>query len=337
MLVIFLSIGQSILAELPDQVMIEIKVVELMGISGKELGIRWGFDRGGHTLATLPGNAYQRQSQPDKTQGLQGHEGSLWQGAFNFPVPYFDRGVDLLFDRVKIGRTVLDLRLQALISDVSARLLANPKIVTVNGKKAIFVAGDQIPLQTQQLVQAQAIFTTTFKTAGITLEVTPTIQEREYVLLEVAPEVSAVSGYEDVLLGNIAANQVRVTSLPIFSTRKVQTTVLVKDGSTLVLGGLYQNNKVNKMEKVPLLGDVPFLGLLFRYTSESMQKTELVIFITPHIISVGESTSEIIPESLKKEFPSELVVPEPIRKQFLPEMDSETQQNPDEEKEKGDS
>jgi len=331
---IFFSLTLSTSAELPDQVMIEIKVVELMDVSGEELGIRWGYDRGEHRLNNLPANWYQAQSQPDEIFGIQGpNKSSLWEGTFNLPIPYSDRGIDLLFDRVKIGRTVLDLRLQALISEGKAKLLANPKIVTINGKKATFVAGDEIPFQTIKLVQAQSIITTEFRTAGVTLNVTPTIQEKEYVLLEVEPQVSAVSGYQDVMLGSVVQDQVRVSTLPIFSIRKAQTTVLVKDGGTLVLGGLYQNNVVKHMEKVPFLGDIPFLGLLFRYTKDSVRKTELVIFVSPHIISAGESTSEIIPESLKKEFSPEIVVPEFIKKQLPSKEKSETEQSSEPEKE----
>ncbi len=283
-------------AALPDQVMIEVKVVEIVRDYGKELGIRWGYDRGKHTLKPILGDHESTQSPAEERTGGGGPESALWQGEFDLLSPYFDRGVDLLFDRIRIGSTILDARLQALISQGKAELLANPKIVTINGKQATIVIGNEVPFQTTKLVSNQTVLTTEFKTAGVTLVVTPRIQEEDFILLEVEPQVSGITGHQDVVFGTV--EKMKVASLPVFSTRKAKTSVLVKNGGTLVIGGLLQKNKVKEIQKVPLLGSIPILGLLFRHTKETTQNNELVIFITPHIIRPGEGT--VIPQLMEE-------------------------------------
>ena len=334
--------------------MIEIKVVEIIGTVGEELGIRWGYDRGLHAVqpplnisdfyktydrdaiseieryresdlrspipspyigdhitdyykeySKITDRGYQTErggSLPRERRGGGGTESALWQGQFNLLIPFFERGVDLVFDRVRIGSTILDARLQALISEGKARLLANPKIVTINGMEARFVAGDQIPYQTTKLAGRDIVYTTEFRDTGVVLQVTPTIQEDEYILLKVEPEVTGLTDRQDVILGG-ATQDVFRASLPVFSTRKIQTNVLVKSGDTLVMGGLYQTNTTEEIEKVPLLGDIPLLGLLFRNTRKSFRKAELVIFITPHIIRPGQPS--MIPKLMEEEVPSQ--------------------------------
>ncbi len=290
-LVFLISFALTLEAVLPDQVMIEVKVVEIIESAGKEIGIRWGYDRERHRVKSIAEDYYTETTGPKARRG-GGGESALWQGEFDLLHPNWDRGVDLLFDRIRIGSAILDARLQALIREGKAKILANPRIVTINGKKATIIAGREIPFQTTKLVSTRTVLTTEFKTAGVKLTVTPTIQEEDFILLEVEPEVSGVVGYQDVVFGDTSEGPSRtfVASLPVFSTRKASTQVLVKNGGTLVIGGLYQNNLVKDVEKVPLLGDIPLLGLLFRRTSDKVERTELVIFLTPRIIRPGETT-----------------------------------------------
>ncbi|MCD6219574.1 hypothetical protein J7K43_04215 [Candidatus Calescamantes bacterium] len=286
-------------AVLPDQVMIEVKVVEVSTLSGKEIGVRWGYDRERHTISPIASDYYSETTGPKARRG--GEEAGLWQGELDFLHLNWDKGVDLLFDKIKIGKTLLDARIQALIQEGKAKLLANPRIVTINGKKATIISGREIPFQTTKLVSTRTVLTTEFKTAGVTLSVTPTIQEEDFILLDVEPEVSGVIGHEDVIFGNTSEgpDQMMVASLPVFSTRKAKTQVLVKNGGTLVIGGLYQNNLVKDVEKVPFLGSIPILGLLFRKTDEKLVQSELLIFITPRIIRPGEGV--VIPRVIEKE------------------------------------
>ncbi|NOZ64854.1 MAG: hypothetical protein GXO71_08070 [Caldiserica bacterium] len=276
-LILILLIPYSLWAVLPNQVMIEVKVVEVSTRSGKQIGVRWGYDRERHTVNPIASNYYSETGTPKARRG-GGEEAALYQGEFDFLNLNWDKGVDLLFDRIKIGKTLLDARIQALIQEGKAKLLANPRIVTINGKKATIISGQEIPFQTTKLVSTRTVLTTEFKTAGVTLNVTPNIQENDFILLDVEPEVSGIIGHEDVVFGNTSEgpDNTMVASLPVFSTRKVKTQVLVKNGGTLVIGGLYQNNLVKDVEKVPFLGSIPIFGLLFRKTEEKLVQSELL-------------------------------------------------------------
>ncbi len=295
----FLSVPYNLFAVLPNQVMIEVKVVEVSTSSGKALGVRWGYDRQRHKISPIASDYYTETSGPKERRG-GGEKSGLWQGEFDLLHLNWDKGVDLLFDKVKIGKVLLDARIQALIQEGKAKLLANPRIVTINGKRATIISGNEIPYQTTKLVSTRTVLTTDFKTSGVTLNVTPTIQENDFVLLEVEPEVTRIIGHEDVVFGNTSEGpkNMMVASLPVFSTRRAKTQVLVKNGGTLVIGGLYSNNKVKEVEKVPLLGSIPILGLFFRRTDEKIVQSELLIFITPRIIRPGEEVA--IPSIMKE-------------------------------------
>ena len=271
-LILIIGLNSRVFAELPNQIMIEVKIVEILDTTGSDLGVGWKSEESGS-----------RQSQT----------------ALNFLDPIFDRGVDLQLNRWRYGSTVLNARLQLLLSEGKAELLANPRIVTINGKTAKFIAGDQIPYQTTKLAGTKIVYTTEFKDAGVILSVIPTIQEKNFILLNIETEVTSLSGNQDVIFGGDGTQPIFTASLPIFATRKMQTNLLVKDGGTLVMGGLYRNDTSKQIEKTPFLGSIPFLGVLFRHTKKQSRKLEMVTFITPHIIRPGEGESNIDSESLK--------------------------------------
>ena len=275
-LILIIGLNSRVFAELPDQIMIEVKIVEILDTTGSDLGVEW-------TSKEISKNTNVRQLQT----------------ALDFLDPIFDRGVDLQLNRWRYGSTVLNARLQLLLSEGKAELLANPRIVTINGKTAKFVAGDQIPYQTTKLAGTKIVYATEFKDAGVILSVVPTIQEENFILLSIETEVTSLSGSQDVIFGGDGTQPIFTASLPIFATRKMQTNLLVKDGGTLVMGGLYRNDTSEQIEKTPFLGSIPFLGVLFRHTKKQSRKLEMVTFITPHIIRPGEGESNIDSESLK--------------------------------------
>lgn len=162
--------------------------------------------------------------------------------------------------------------IQALVTSGKANVRANPKIVTLDGQKASIIVGKEAYYElligpvNYQYTQLQMI------KYGISLDITPYISEdKNEITLEVEPEVSDVAGQG-------------ITNLPIISTRKVKTQIRVKDGEKIVIGGLLQKGERTVMRKIPFLGDIPLLGLLFRSTQKVSQETEVVIFITPHIL-----------------------------------------------------
>jgi len=119
---------------------------------------------------------------------------------------------------------------------------------------------------------------------GVQLKVTPSINQDGYVTMKIKPEVSSVSSTLTTALGN---------QIPIVATSTAETTVMVKDGTTIVIAGLMSEKSTEKTEKIPLLGDLPFIGAAFKGWHETVEKTELVFFLTPTIISGRESVTGV--------------------------------------------
>jgi general secretion pathway protein D/type IV pilus assembly protein PilQ len=144
------------------------------------------------------------------------------------------------------------------------------------GSKKVYVANT--------VVQGESTTTTAedvkFVDVGVKLYVTPTISKDGYITMKIRPEVSSATTNYTTAQGN---------EIPIVDTSEAETTVIVKDGVTLVMGGLMKNENTKNVYKLPLLGEVPLLGGLFRRTEDTTTKTELVIFLTPHIISGSEN------------------------------------------------
>ena len=158
--------------------------------------------------------------------------------------------------------------LTALKTEGKAETLANPRLMTLNGETGKMLIGDRIPVKN---VNADGEVSITYIDAGITLEFTPWITDENYIELEVSPKVSSLG--EEVYQG-----------YPSIQTREVTTKLRLKDGQTFAIGGLIQEDMQNSVSKVPILSEIPILGQLFKYESDSSEKTELVIFITPRIV-----------------------------------------------------
>ncbi|MFC1593919.1 secretin N-terminal domain-containing protein, partial [Candidatus Omnitrophota bacterium] len=162
--------------------------------------------------------------------------------------------------------------------------LSSPRITALNNEEAKILVGSTEPYVTTTTTTTATGPSTTAETVefievGVKLYVTPTINQDGFVTMKIKPEVSAVSSYVTTSQNN---------QIPIVETSEAETSVMVKDGATIVIGGLIKDEKIKTVKKVPLLGDIPFLGSMFRNTDELIRKTELVIFLTPHIIT-GEA------------------------------------------------
>jgi type IV pilus assembly protein PilQ len=163
----------------------------------------------------------------------------------------------------------LDARLLALESQNKANIISNPRITTVNNREASVVVGKQIPLIVQDFA-GNAV--TQLTTIGIKLSVTPHINTGNRITMDVHPEVSDL------------ASQSTVQGGIIINTTMADTRVMVNDGETAVIGGLIRSNESSTRRGVPILMDLPLLGNLFRSTSTTKQKRELLIFVTPKIL-----------------------------------------------------
>ncbi|MBU1085959.1 MAG: secretin and TonB N-terminal domain-containing protein [Candidatus Omnitrophica bacterium] len=163
----------------------------------------------------------------------------------------------------------------SLVSQGMASILANPKVLTLDNQKAMIEIITEIPY-TESVDSGGAVTTTIkFKDAGIKLSVTPHITSGRFISMNVLPEQSFQSGFAEG------------TSQPIIDKRSAETNLLVKDGQTIVIGGLRQSTDNLDQGKIPYLGDIPFFGLFFRNKLRTKVETELVIFVTPHIIETA--------------------------------------------------
>jgi len=167
-------------------------------------------------------------------------------------------------------------------------VLSTPQILTSDNKEAEIVVGENVPFISQKEsdpARAQSVFTSIErKDVGITLRLTPQIAEGDYVKLDIYQEISALKQESTVVI---------LTVGPTTTKRSTKTSVVVKDNQTVVIGGLMQEREEENINKIPLLGDIPLLGWLFKNKSVDKTKTNLLVFITPHIVKEAEQLSTL--------------------------------------------
>ena len=210
--------------------------------------------------------------------------------AFNTP-PGLQNTASTAFDLASSGGLYtmlgkdLEITIAALANAGRTEILSRPSILARNNQQATITIGQSVPLISGVNYdtfgnQRNAI---TYQSVGIILQVTPVITSDGMVEMIVAPQISSVSD-SSVSFGSGGTNGVGSASAPIINIRSADTVVVVPDGQTVVIGGLMQNQKVKSEEKVPILGDIPLLGLLFKHKKTDNEKKELLIFMTPHIV-----------------------------------------------------
>jgi len=172
--------------------------------------------------------------------------------------------------------------LQFLMSLTDINILSTPQILAADNQKAKIVVGENVPFPTGQAqgITGGTLVTVERKDVGVTLEITPQILEDDLVRLEIKQEITAVQpGPQTIGVGDSS-----VPVGPTLTKRAMDTTTIAKDAQTLVIGGLVRDNTILTESKIPLLGDIPFLGWLFRSQSNQTQKLNLLVFLTPHLV-----------------------------------------------------
>lgn len=255
------------------QVMIEARIVIASSNIDQQLGIRWGggyLNVDGDKFTSIAGDAASVTSL--NNQMISG--GSPVQMP---TAPLVDLGVSGGTSGFAVGFTSSDLFLTAELSALEAsgegEVVSQPKVITGDKQKASIKSGTEIPYQEGA---ASGATTTAFKEAVLKLDVTPNITPDDRILLDLVINQDSVG--ELVPSGNGGL-------IPTIDTTELTTQVLVGNGETVVLGGVFKNEELVKVEKVPLLGDIPYLGNLFKSKANTQQKTETLIFITPRILS----------------------------------------------------
>ena len=254
--------------DIPDQqVTIEARIVEANSNFTRDLGVSWGISQQGTANGPwdLAGAMITGGGSFTINPGTQ---------ATNTSAPVFNNsaGIGSLFSfgRVGIDSTILDLRLSALEASGYGKIVSTPRITTSNGEAAEISQGTQIPYQTTSDQGTE----TKFIDATLALKVKPVINPDNSMVLEI--EVSNDSVGSTVAVG--------VGSAPSINTKKAKTKVLVKNGETTVIGGIFIETETESEVGIPLLRSIPILGNLFKSTRKGKDKTELMIFITPRIV-----------------------------------------------------
>jgi len=244
------------------QVLIEARIVNVTKDATEDLGIRWG-------VAKKPDMA-EKNTHASFIPGLTGLP-LLSHLNLDLPALSVDTtpiSVGLALAKLASG-VLLDLELSALESEGRAEMIANPRLMTTNQQPAVIQAGEDIPYQESTNTGATVV---SFKKAVLSLKVTPQISASGQLLLALKITQNSDSGR-------------RVQGVPIILTKTIETTVRVKHGQTIVLGGIYQQNKNQSITRLPFWGTLPGLEPLFRKKQTSMTREELLIFITPRIIA----------------------------------------------------
>lgn len=181
----------------------------------------------------------------------------------------------------------VDIAVAALQKVGKLDILSRPYILASDNQPAEIVVGNRVPIVTATRVTeaGQVISTIQYQDIGIILRVTPHINPDGLVILDVAPEISALTGTNVSITEGVSA--------PVYATRSATSRVAIQDGQTIVIGGLMEDRLTESERKVPLLGDIPLLGGLFRRTTSEKSKTELLIFLTPQVALQPEAMEAI--------------------------------------------
>lgn len=178
-------------------------------------------------------------------------------------------------------------------------VLSSPRIVVINNEEASILVGTNQPYATTGTTISETLSQTTqsvtYIDLGVKLFVTPTINRNGYITMKIKPEVSSQTGNVPIVSND--GTTTTTTNIPIISTSEAETTVMVKDGNTIILAGLIEKRTVEQENSIPFLSDIPLIGYLFksviRGTDESPERKELIIFLTPHIISGDVRSPEV--------------------------------------------
>ena len=257
------------------QVMIEARIVIAQSDLEKELGIQWG---GGYINNDLNSNVLSASGDTANVVGLNESVISGTQPSLSYPGALLvDLGVSGAAGGFALGFTSEDLFLTAELSALEAagegEVVSQPKVITGDKQQATIKSGTEVPYQEGSLSGQN---TTSFKEAVLELDVTPNITPDDRIILDLTVTQDSVGDLVPSGQGGF---------IPSIDTTELTTQVLVGNGETVVLGGVFRTEDISSVTKVPFFGDIPYVGALFKNNSTSKTKTETLIFITPRILA----------------------------------------------------
>ena len=244
------------------QVLIEAQIIEVTLDDDSVFGVEWMWEQG----TALNDKTYQQEGTTDF--GLTDEIFGLKYG---------------------IVSSKLNAMLHALTKDTKVNILSTPRIMTKNNQEAIINVGQAVPflVSTQETATGGILTSTDFRDVGVILTVTPRINRSGTVSLDVNQQINSLVEFT-------------LFDAPIISTREASAFVTIKDKQTMVIGGMIKDDKTETVHKTPILGDIPLLGRLFRRTDTRLEKTELMVFITPHVVYTEVDADRVTAEQRGK-------------------------------------
>lgn len=243
----------------PQQVMLEVRFIEISRTAGRDLGVQW--NRFGQQSIANIGSGQSASNLPSVV--------STSAGVLSGGSPF-----GFMIGRIVASGVSTDVLINALETKGIARSLAEPNLVALSGDTASFLAGGEYPIP---VAGTLGQVTVDYKKYGVGLAFTPTVLSHGLINMKIEPEVSAIDTTQTVSVTS-------GVSVPALTVRRASTTVELRDGQSFVIGGLLQNNGQNQLEQMPWLGSVPVLGTLFSSKSYQRNETDLAIIVTPRIV-----------------------------------------------------
>ena len=249
----------------PTQIRLEAQVIDINSSDSKNLGFQYGYG-GSSGISITPGTIYAGEAVGN------GGGNRFWTNPFNW---------------IDHHRSQISASLNALVENGKARILSRPNIITMSGEQATIQIGGEIPYTTSNLSGT----TVSFRNYGIILQFKPIVDEQDRITVSVHAESSNMSGQT-------------VDGQPILTTRRADSVVHLDSGSTMVIGGLMDSSDSKNLSKIPFLGDIPIIGEFFKYHSKSKTKRELLILITPTIVSTSETNVAQMSQEMEQTYKS---------------------------------
>jgi type IV pilus assembly protein PilQ len=262
------------------QILVEARIYDITSKERLDLGVEWEAGRN-TSFSSVTGKADGGPRNPFFMSGFEGATTNTEtaMGAIRFG--FLNSSIDI------------DVMLTAQEEHIQAKLLANPRILVLDNERAVIKIISEIPYQEiSESSGGGQVSSTEFREVGVELEVTPHLTRDDVIRLQLKPKFSVKA--QDVTLGTTN----NTFPVPVIDRREADTSLLVQDGQTIVLGGLRKKDISIQHNKVPLLGDIPILGALFKFEGEDAVNSELMVFVTPHIVRQPRLTED---ERLKYE------------------------------------
>ncbi len=266
------------------QILVEARIYDVTNTDELDLGVEWraGRNTGYGTAASRPVGIGTLTTTGGPVTGTLTNNDPFVTGGFSSTTTKAGGTTGTLDFGIITRHVDVDVLMSAARQKNAAKLLANPRILVLDNEKATFKAVREIPYQQLQQGGWQSYGTTEFKEVGVELQVTPHLAKDGMIRLRIVPVFSAY--VRDVMLSLGTVGTPITMPQPVVDTRQADTIALVQDGDTVVIGGLRKEEVTQEISKIPLLGDIPILGALFKFEGEQTINSELIVFITPRLM-----------------------------------------------------